>query len=81
MGWGALGFGVPSAQIETDLVMRTGPVGRAGEASRSSSDRPTLTSHWELVVPVTSSAVCWSVVVLALKRRFVCVRRKTQRML
>jgi hypothetical protein len=46
----------------------------------SSSEPPSLTCHWELVVIVESSAVCWSVA-LALRRCFVWVLRKTKRML
>ena len=80
MGQGGLGFGWASVQIETDLVTITGPDGQAGEASRSSSDVPSLTTHCVLVVIVRSSAVCWSVVLLDLRRCFVCARRKKKRM-
>ena len=81
LGRMGLGFARVSVQIETDLVTITGPDGRAGEASRSSSDVPSLTSHWVLLVICKSSTVCWSVVVLALRRPFVFARRKKKRML
>ena len=59
----------------------TGPDGQTGEASRSSSDVPSLASHWVLVVIAKSSTVCWSVVLFELRRRLVCARRKKKRML
>ena len=45
LGRGIVEFGLPSAKIDTDFVMRTGPDGRAGEEPSRSLSVPSRTSH------------------------------------